>query len=86
VVASSGAQADRLTTSGDLGAKDGFGDALPGLADADAALWVDVKGLSALFGEGGEPDDDVDPIEGVGVTVSSPEAGATSLTFRLVAR
>jgi hypothetical protein len=51
VLATSRRHADRLLAPGDLGDRPGFAAALPDLADADAAAWVDPSALlKALFG------------------------------------
>jgi hypothetical protein len=92
VVASTRQQAARLAAGGTLGERAGFRDALPGLADADVALWVDVKGVARVFTgfAGGPPDAEVDPnlepIEGLGMTMSSREEGSGTFSVRLVAR
>lgn len=90
VVASTTAQAERLAAAGTLGEQAGFRAALPDLDDADLALWVDVKGVLAvvLGGLGGSPDppdENLEPIDGIGVTVSSRDEGSGSFRFRLVA-
>jgi hypothetical protein len=91
VVASTPAQAGRLAADGTLGERDAFRDALPGLEDADLALWVDIKGVVGLFAGFGAPsepadvDEDLEPIEGIGVTVSSQDQGSGTLRVRLVA-
>jgi hypothetical protein len=90
VVASTKAQAERLAATGTLGENSAFRAALPDLDDADLALWVDVKGvlavvLGGLGGSTGEPDDNLEPIDGIGVTVSSRDEGSGSFRFRLVA-
>ncbi|MGH8893771.1 MAG: hypothetical protein ACRDWY_10790, partial [Actinomycetes bacterium] len=91
VVASTPEQAARLSAAGTLGDRPGFRDAMPDLNDADLALWVDVNGLvAALFGDmgGGSTgaDENLEPIEGVGVTVSSRDEGSGTFRLRLVAR
>jgi hypothetical protein len=91
VVASTARQADRLAASGTLGDVPAFQRALPDLADADVAVWLDpVAVVDALFGSpGGGPtdvDENLEPIDGVGVTVDSGEAdGTATYRFRLVA-
>lgn len=89
VVASTPQQADRLSTDGTLGDKGSFTKALPDLEDADAAAWVDVRGLVGLFGVGGgndpgEVDDDLEPLEGVGLSVSSEGKGSATFRLRVV--
>lgn len=88
VVASSPRQAARMAETGTLGEQPGFGAALPDLDEADMALWVDVNGVfGALFGAlgGGEPDENLEPIDGVGVTVSARDGDAGTFRIRLVA-
>lgn len=90
VVASTKAQAERLAATGTLGESAAFRAALPDLEDADLALWVDVKGVvAALFGGAGaapdSPDENLEPVDGIGVTVSSRDEGSGSFRFRLVA-
>lgn len=91
VVASTPKQARRLAAGGTLGDRPGFGDAMPDLGEADLALWVDPKGvLEALFGGmgGGEAstDENLEPIEGIGLTASSRDEGSGTFRLRLVAR
>lgn len=85
VVAATKAQADRLATDGALGEDETFRSALPDLDDAALALWVDPVGAEAAFGLGAEPDPDIAPLDGVGLTVSSLSDGAASFRLRLVA-
>jgi hypothetical protein len=85
VVAATRAQADRLAGDGALGDEESFRSALPDLDDAALALWVDPAGAQAAFGLGGEPDPDLEPLDGVGVTVSSISDGTASFRLRLVA-
>ena len=95
VIASTDRQAGKLAASGTLGQVPAFQRALPDLGDADVAVWVDPAELiDALFGDfggddGGSPDPNLEPIDGIGVTVSSgkgdgPE-GTVTYRFRLVA-
>ena len=94
VLATSGRQAERLLAPGDLGDQPGFAAALPDLADADAAVWVDPSALlQTLFGgwstgsadeaedDGGE---DLDQITGVGATLTSGDNGSADFRFRIV--
>ena len=92
VIASTDRQADRLAASGTLGQVPAFQRALPDLGDADVAVWVDPAGLiTSLFGaEGsGSTDPNLEPIDGIGVTVSSGKGegaeGTATYRFRLVA-
>ena len=90
VVASTPQQADRLSADGTLGDKDAFTKALPDLEDADAAAWVDVKGLlGGLFGGGtgdgtSAVDEDLEPLQGVGFSVSSEDKGSATFRLRVV--
>ena len=92
VIASTDRQADRLAASGTLGQVPAFQRALPDLGDADVAVWVDPAGLvtSVFGGEGSGPvDPNLEPIDGIGVTVSSGKGdgaeGTATYRFRLVA-
>jgi hypothetical protein len=89
VVASSAAQADRLTaapgakTLGDLEA---FRRALPDVDGARFALWADPQSLlSGLRGSGADLAD-LKPIAGVGLTATSDGSGNGSFRARLVTR
>jgi hypothetical protein len=93
VLATSGRQAARLLAPGDLGDQPGFAAALPDLADADAAVWVDPSALlETLFGgwgtatddEPGDSDDDLEQVTGVGATLTSRDGGAADFRFRIV--
>ena len=92
VIASTDRQAGKLAASGTLGQVPAFQRALPDLRDADVAVWVDPGGLvDSLFGGDGvdSTDPNLEPIDGIGVTVSSgkgdgPE-GTVTYRFRLVA-
>ena len=89
VVASTAAQAARLAAGGTLGDRPGFRDAMADLDNADLAVWLDVVGLSeTLFPsrEGGPVDENMAPIEGLGVTASSRDEGTGTFRVRLVAR
>jgi hypothetical protein len=90
VIASTDRQADRLAASGTLGQMPAFQRALPDLGDADVAVWVDPGGLvDSLFGGDGvdSTDPNLEPIDGMGVTVSSGDGseGTATYRFRLVA-
>jgi hypothetical protein len=94
VLASSKRQAARLAAPGELGDQPGFTAALPDLADADAAVWVDpgallrtlFGGLSAgsVEGTADTGDDDLDQISGVGATLTSAGDGTADFRFRIV--
>ena len=87
VVASTPKQADRMAQAGSLGERAGFREALPDLGDADLALWVDVNGVVGALLDGlgdGSPDENLEPIDGIGVTVSSRGDETTSFRVRLV--
>lgn len=94
VLATSGRQAARLLAPGDLGDQPGFAAALPDLADADAAVWLDPSALvQTLFGgwsdttddqPGDERDDDLDQVTGVGATLTSGDDGTADFRFRIV--
>ncbi|HTE72789.1 MAG TPA: DUF3352 domain-containing protein [Actinomycetes bacterium] len=92
VLATSGRQAARLVAPGDLGDQPGFAAALPDLADADAAAWVDpsalvqtlFSGWSASTDEPGDGDDDLEQVTGVGATLTSGDDGTAVFRFRIV--
>ena len=95
VLGSSEGHADRLLAGeGGLGELPAFRQALPDLADADVAVWVDPVGLiEALFGgwdtgdSGDEATDpDLAPLAGVGLTANSRDDGEGTFRFRIVAR
>ncbi len=89
VVAVTEEQADRLAAGGaggSLGDLPAFRSALPDLDDAALALWVDPTGVQSALGMGSdEPDADLAPLEGIGVTVTSSTPGAAAFRVRLVA-
>ena len=85
VAAATKAQADRLAGDGALGDDETFRSALPDLDAAALALWVHPAGAEAAFGFGGEPDPDIAPLDGVGLTVSSISDGTASFRLRMVA-
>ena len=85
VVAATTAQADRLAEDGALGDDESFRAALPDVDDAALALWIDPVGAEQAFSFGTEPDPDIAPLDGVGVTVSSISDGTLSFRVRLVA-
>jgi hypothetical protein len=94
VVASTRDQADRMSggAGGTLGDLPAFGRALPDLAEADVALWLDPRGVTAaVFGGpgaapgAGDVDPDLEPVDGIGVTARSGTDGSGTFRFRLVA-
>jgi hypothetical protein len=87
VIASSKAESDRLLANGKLGDSPAFRKALPDVADANVALWVDVKGLATAFmGEGNtKVDANLAPIDGLGMTVHVGADGSATFRMRLVA-
>lgn len=88
VFASTPKQASRLAEDGTLGEMASFRAALPDVGEADAAVWLDVKGLwTTIFAgfSGDEMDENIEPIDGVGLTVTSRDQGNASLRLRLVA-
>jgi hypothetical protein len=86
LVASSAAQADRMTkpSGKSLGDNPAFRRALPDLAGARAAVWVDVQGLVGPFI--GNAPADLKPIAGFGITSTSDGSGGGSFRARLVTR
>jgi hypothetical protein len=87
VVASGKAEADRLMATGKLGDNPAFRKALPDVADANVAVWVDVRGLATAFMGSGDTkvDENLAPIDGVGVTAHVGADGTTAFRLRLVA-
>jgi hypothetical protein len=85
IVASSDQQADLLSRSGTLGDVPAFSRALPDLADAEVAVWVDLATVfETFFGSDGGVDENLEPIDGMGLTMSGDTDTAT-YRFRLVA-
>jgi hypothetical protein len=87
VVASTPEQAGRLVGDGTLGDSAAFRAALPQLADADAALWIDPVRLGeVLFGGLGRApvDDELAPVAGVGATVHGEAGDVASYRLRVV--
>jgi hypothetical protein len=87
VISSGKAEADRLTANGTLGDNPAFRKALPDVADANVAVWVDVNGLAtAIMGSGDKKvDENLAPIDGVGLTAHVGADGSASFRLRLVA-
>ena len=83
IVASSAAQVDRLAAPGELGERDFIGKALPDLDGSTVALWVDIAGISSEF-FGDDVDENLEPLEGVGMTVRMHEDGSADYRLRLV--
>jgi hypothetical protein len=88
VVASSKAQADRMTQPAgkSLGDLDGFRRALPDVAGAQFALWVDLQGVAAAVPGDAANMADLKPLVGFGVTSTQDGAGNGSFRARLVTR
>jgi hypothetical protein len=86
IVASSAAQAARMTkpSSETLGDNPAFRRALPDLAGARYAFWIDVQGVVGPFI--GSAPADLKPIAGFGVTSTSDGKGGGSFRARLVTR
>jgi hypothetical protein len=86
IVASSAVQADRMTkpSGKTLGDNPAFRRALPDLAGARYAAWMDVQGLVGPFI--GSAPADLKPIAGFGVTSTSDGNGGGSFRARLVTR
>jgi uncharacterized protein DUF3352 len=85
VVASSKAEAARLLRSGTLGDDPAFRKAMPDVEGANMAVWVDVAGLATVFTGEGSVDKNLEPIDGVGMTVHLHSGGGSVLRMRLVA-
>jgi Protein of unknown function (DUF3352) len=86
VVASSKAQADRMTKPAgkSLGDLAGFRQALPDVAGAQFALWVDLQGVAAAIpGDAGNAKD-LKPLVGFGITSTTDGDGNGSFRARLV--
>ena len=93
-VGSTARYVDRLMSGeAGLGDRPEFRAALPDLAGAEVAVWVDPAGvIAALFGgwdTGGtsdEPDSGLEQVAGAGLTASSDDDGTGVFRFRIVAR
>jgi hypothetical protein len=85
VVASTAREAKRLARRGTLGDVPAFTRSLPDLAGADAALWVDPSGLASAVIGARATNANLEPIDGLGVTLSSGTKGAATYRLRLVA-
>jgi len=86
VVASSKAQADRMTqpAAKSLGDLEGFRRALPDVSGAQFALWVDLQGVAAAVPGDSANEKDLKPLVGVGITSTTDGAGNGSFRARLV--
>ena len=84
IVASSRAQVDRLAATGRLGDRDAVRKAMPDLDQATAALWVDVRALVGEFFGDPVVNENLEPVEGIGMTVQMRGDGAASYRLRLV--
>jgi hypothetical protein len=86
VIATSEQQADLLSEDGGLGERDAVRKALPDVDDATAALWVDIRSLMRGFMGNNTVDENLEPIEGLGMTARISDDGAASYRLRLVTR
>jgi hypothetical protein len=82
IVASSEAHVDRLAAGGALGERDVVAKALPDLDGSSMVLWVDIRGIAAEFSEG--VDENIEPLEGVGMTVRLHDDGSADYRMRLI--
>ena len=58
---------------------------MPDLEGSTVALWVDIAGISAEFlGEDDKVDENLEPLEGVGMTIQMHEDGSADYRLRLV--
>jgi hypothetical protein len=83
IVASSAGHVDRLAAGGALGERDVVGKALPDVDGSSMALWVDIRGIAAEF-SGDESDENLEPLEGVGMTVHLRDDGSADYRLRLI--
>ena len=92
LLASSPGMLRRLGESGEatLAGNEAFSRALPDLADARMAVWVDVKplvtGVTGLWGAEPRTDPNLERLAGFGMTVSTAEDGSGGFRMRLVTR
>jgi hypothetical protein len=86
VIATSEGQADLLSEDGGLGDRDAVRKALPDIDDATVALWVDIRSLMRGFMGTDAVDENLEPIEGLGMTARISDDGAASYRLRLVTR
>jgi hypothetical protein len=82
IVASSAAHADRLAAGGSLGRRDVVAKAMPDIEGSTMALWVDIRGIAAEFTE--DVDENLEPLEGVGLTVRLHDDGSADYRLRLI--
>ena len=86
IVGSSKEQVGRLAAGGSLGDDDVVAGALPDLDDATFALWVDIRALGTQFSEGGGVDENLAPVQGLGITAKMSGNGEADFRLRLVVR
>ena len=86
VVASSTGQVDLLMKDGGLGDRDAVRKALPDLDGATVALWVDIRNLMDGFMGDQTVNENLEPIEGLGVTAQVTDDGSATYRLRLVTR
>ena len=84
IVASTQAQVDRLGADGGLGDRDAVRKALPDVEEASVALWVDFRGLIGEFTGATTVDENLEPIDGIGMTVQMRGTDAATYRLRLV--
>jgi len=84
IVATSQEQVDRLAQQGGLGARDAVKKALPDVGEATAALWVDLRSLMNGFMGAEGVDENLEPLEGVGMTIQMHKDGSADYRLRLV--
>jgi hypothetical protein len=86
VAASSTGQVDLLMKDGGLGDRDAVRKALPDLDGATVALWVDIRNLMDGFMGDQTVDENLEPIEGLGMTAKVADDGSATYRLRLVTR
>lgn len=85
VIGSDAAALRRLQAAGaGLGGRAAFQRALPDVADARLALWLDPRPLVRGLALSGEEDPNLAPLAGFGMTVATGEDGSGSFRMRLV--
>jgi Protein of unknown function (DUF3352) len=85
VIGSSKATLDKLEQPGKLGEDEAFGNALPDLDGAGFALWVDLAALFDGFMGSDGVNENLEPIDGLGVTTDIEGDGSATFRMRLVA-